>query len=75
MSEANAEAALTVTEHGLGQVVEPGDADELARAIRLAASSDSSAIGERAVIAARRFNFADAMAGYAGLMRKLLREG
>jgi colanic acid biosynthesis glycosyl transferase WcaI len=75
VSEANAEAALTVTEHGLGQVVEPGDAGELARAIRLAASSDSSAIGERAVIAARRFNFADAMAGYAGLMRKLLRGG
>jgi glycosyltransferase involved in cell wall biosynthesis len=75
VSEANAEAALTVTEHGLGQVVDPGDAGQLARAIRLAASSDSSAIGERAVVAARRFNFADAMAGYAGLMRKLLRGG
>ncbi len=73
LSEANAEAALTVTEHGLGQVVEPGNATELARAIRLASSSDSAAIGERAVIAARRFNFADAMAGYADLMRKLLR--
>jgi colanic acid biosynthesis glycosyl transferase WcaI len=74
VSEGNAEAALTVTEHGLGQVVEPGNAGELARAIRLAASSDSSSIGERAVIAARHFNFADAMAGYAGLMRKLLRD-
>lgn len=73
LSEANAEAALTVTEHGLGQVVEPGNAAELARAIRLASSSDGVAIGERAVIAARRFNFADAMAGYGGLMRKLLR--
>jgi colanic acid biosynthesis glycosyl transferase WcaI len=73
VSEGNAEAALTVTEHGLGQVVEPGNAGELARAIRLAASSDSSSIGERAVMAARHFNFADAMAGYAGLMRKLLR--
>ncbi len=74
VSEGNAEAALTVTEHGLGQVVEPGNAGELARAIRLAASSESSSIGERAVMAARHFNFADAMAGYAGLMRKLLRD-
>jgi colanic acid biosynthesis glycosyl transferase WcaI len=75
LSEANAEAALTVTEHELGQVVEPGNATELARAIRLASSSDSTAIGERAVVAARRFNFADAMAGYAALMRKLVQGG
>ncbi|WP_213770112.1 glycosyltransferase family 4 protein [Bradyrhizobium sp. dw_78] len=73
VSEAGAEAALTVTEHGLGWVVQPGDAAELARAIRLAASSDDASIGERAVLAARRFNFSDAMSGYAALMRKLLR--
>jgi colanic acid biosynthesis glycosyl transferase WcaI len=72
VSEANAEAALTVREHGLGWVVEPDNANELARAIRLASSSDNSSIGERAVIAAQRFNFADAMASYAVLMRKLL---
>jgi colanic acid biosynthesis glycosyl transferase WcaI len=72
VSEAGAEAALTLTEHRLGWVVEPGDAAGLARAIRDASSSDITAIGERAVIAARRYNFADAMDAYAGLMQKLL---
>lgn len=74
VSEANAEAALTVREHSLGWVVEPGNADDLAGAIRLASSSDNSSIGERAAIVAQRFNFADAMTGYAALMQKLLRE-
>ena len=39
LSEPNAEAALTVSEHDLGWVVEPGNADELARTIRLAANT------------------------------------
>ena len=50
VSEANAEAALTVTEHDLGWVVEPGDPDELARTIRLAASSEDPARAERAAV-------------------------
>jgi colanic acid biosynthesis glycosyl transferase WcaI len=74
VSEANAEAALTVREHSLGWVVEPDNAGELARAVRLASLSDNSSIGERAVIAAQRFNFADAMTSYAALMQKLLQE-
>ena len=36
VSEANAEAALTVTEHDIGWVVEPGKPDDLAIAIRAA---------------------------------------
>ncbi len=75
VSEAGAEAALTVTEHGLGWVVEPGDAAALARAIRDASSADMASIGNRAVVAAERYNFADAMNGYAALMRTLLRSG
>lgn len=74
VSEAGAEAALTVTEHRLGWVVEPGDGAGLARAIRDASSSDTASIGERAVIAAQRYNFADAMNSYAALMQKLLRK-
>jgi glycosyltransferase involved in cell wall biosynthesis len=74
VSEAGAEAALTVTEHRLGWVVEPGDAAGLARAIRDASSSDMASIGSRAVVAAQRYNFADAMNSYAALMQKLLRD-
>jgi glycosyltransferase involved in cell wall biosynthesis len=73
VSEANAEAALTVAEHNLGWVVEPDNADELARAIRLASISDNSSISERAAVVAQRFNFADAMTSYGELMQKLLR--
>jgi glycosyltransferase involved in cell wall biosynthesis len=72
VSEANAEAALTVTEHDLGWVVEPNNADELARVVHLASSSADLSIAERAVIAAQRFNFADAMSGYTTLVQKLL---
>ena len=45
VSEANAEAALTVSEHDLGWVVEPGDPDQLAQTIRLAALREDSAQG------------------------------
>ena len=74
VSESGAEAALTVAEHGLGWVVEPEDSAGLARAIRDASSADLASIGERAVVAAQRYNFADAMNSYAALMQKLLRK-
>jgi glycosyltransferase involved in cell wall biosynthesis len=73
VSEANAEAALTVSEHNLGWVVEPGKSDDLASAVRAASSSVDSSMRERAVTIAQRYNFASAMASYAELMRKLLR--
>lgn len=74
VSEADAEAALTVTEHRLGWVVEPGDAAGLAHAIREASSADLASIADRAVVAAQRYNFTDAMNSYAALMQKLLRD-
>ena len=49
VSEANAEAALTVTEHGIGWVVEPGKPDDLAAAIRSASLSVDLPMRERAV--------------------------
>jgi colanic acid biosynthesis glycosyl transferase WcaI len=74
VAERDAEAALTVTEHDVGWVVTPGDADELARTIRLAASSEDPLRGERAATIAQQFNFADAMAGYSYLVQGLLRK-
>jgi colanic acid biosynthesis glycosyl transferase WcaI len=74
VAEPDAEAALTVTEHDVGWVVTPGDAEELARTIRLAASSEDPARGERAATIARRFNFAGAMASYSELVQGLLRK-
>jgi colanic acid biosynthesis glycosyl transferase WcaI len=74
LSEPNAEAALTVSEHGLGWVVEPGHPDQLARTIDLASRSEDPSRAERAARIAQRYNFADAMAAYADLMQKLLRE-
>jgi colanic acid biosynthesis glycosyl transferase WcaI len=74
VAEPDAEAALTVTEHDVGWVVTPGDAEELARTIRLAASSQDPARGERAATIARRFNFARAMASYSELIQGLLRK-
>lgn len=75
VSEPDAEAALTVTEYEVGWVVAPGDAGELAKTIRLASLSDDPLRAERAAAIARRYNFADAMAGYSALAQKLLREG
>jgi glycosyltransferase involved in cell wall biosynthesis len=74
VSEADAEAALTVREHDLGWVVEPGNAGELARTIRLASSSEDPARAERAAGIAQRFNLAGAMASYSELVWKLLRQ-
>jgi hypothetical protein len=71
VSEAGAEAALTVTEHDVGWVVEPGRPDELAKAVRRAASADDPQRAARAAEIAGRFDFDAAMDGYCGLIREL----
>jgi glycosyltransferase involved in cell wall biosynthesis len=73
VSEAEAEAALTVVEDRLGWVVTPGRADELAAAIRMASRSGDRSMAERAVKAAARFDRATALNAYADLMAELLR--
>ena len=71
VSEADAEAALTVTEHDVGWVVEPGRADELAKAVSRAAGAEDPQRAERAAEIAGRFDFDTAMTGYCGLIREL----
>jgi colanic acid biosynthesis glycosyl transferase WcaI len=71
VSEPDAEAALTVIEHDVGWVVEPGNADELAKAISGAANSVDPQRAERATEVSKRFDFAAAMAGYCELIREL----
>jgi glycosyltransferase involved in cell wall biosynthesis len=71
VSEPGAEAALTVSEHDVGWVVPPGQPDQLARAIRRALSAEDPLRAERAVAVARRFNLAEAMAGYSLLIGEL----
>lgn len=73
VSEPEAEAALTVMENGLGWVVTPGRADQLAGAIRAAARSNDGDMAARAVKAAKRFDRATAMNAYAALADELLR--
>lgn len=73
VSEPEAEAALTVVENGLGWVVTPGRADQLAEAIRAASASCDGAMAERAVKAAAKFDRFVAMNAYAGLIDELLR--
>lgn len=73
VSEPEAEAALTVVENGLGWVVTPGRADQLAEAIRAASRSDGGAMTERAVKAAAKFDRVTAMNAYAALVDELLR--
>src|SRR5439155_27237898 len=73
VSEPEAEAALTVVENGLGWVVTPGRADQLAEAIRAASPSDVVTIAERAVKAAAKFDRVTAMNAYAALVDELLR--
>ncbi|WP_259261000.1 MULTISPECIES: glycosyltransferase family 4 protein [Bradyrhizobium] len=73
VSEPEAEAALTVVENGLGWVVTPGRADQLADAIRAASRCDENAMAERAVKAASKFDRATAMNAYAALVDELLR--
>jgi len=71
VSEPDAEAALTVTEHDVGWVVAPGKADELAKAVSRAADSDDPQRAERATGISRRFDFNAAMADYCQLIREL----
>ena len=73
VEEPEAEAALTVVENGLGWVVTPGRADQLAEAIRAASRADDGALARRAVEAAARFDRTNAMNAYAGLVDELLR--
>ncbi|WBL76390.1 glycosyltransferase family 4 protein [Bradyrhizobium xenonodulans] len=73
VSEPEAEAALTVVENGLGWVVTPGRADQLADAIRAASVSCDGAMAERTVRAAAKFDRTVAMNAYAGLIDELLR--
>ncbi|MBN8990897.1 MAG: glycosyltransferase family 4 protein [Rhizobiales bacterium] len=73
VSEPEAEAAQIVREHDIGWVVTPGQADELAKAISVAASSPDDARGARAADIAQRFNLPDAMQSYARLVLGLLR--
>jgi glycosyltransferase involved in cell wall biosynthesis len=71
VSEPDAEAALTVIEHDVGWVVEPGRADELAETIRRAAGAKDPQRAERAAEIAGRFDFETAMTGYCRLIRDL----
>ena len=71
VSEADAEAALTVTEHDVGWVVEPGRADELAKAVSRAAGADDPQRAGRAAEISRRFDFEVAMTDYCSLIREL----
>ena len=73
VSEPEAEAAQIVREHDIGWVVTPGKADELAKAISIAASSRDEARAERAADIAQRFNLPDAMKSYAQLVLGLMR--
>jgi glycosyltransferase involved in cell wall biosynthesis len=74
VSEPEAEAALTVVENGLGWVVTPGRADQLAAAIRAASTSCDGALAERAVKAASKFDRSVAMNAYAALIDELLHD-
>jgi colanic acid biosynthesis glycosyl transferase WcaI len=71
VSEVDAEAALTVTEHDVGWVVEPGSADALAKTVSLAAGSNDPQRAGRAAEIAGRFDFETAMTSYCGLIREL----
>ena len=74
VSEPDAEAALTVTEHGLGWVVTPGKPDELAGALRVASASTDPAMADRSVAIAGRFSLGQAMTSYGRLILGLLRD-
>ena len=71
VSEAAAEAALTVTEHDVGWVVEPGSADGLAKTISRAAGARDPERAGRAAEIAGRFDFKIAMTDYCSLIREL----
>lgn len=73
ISEPDAEAALTVKEHGVGWVVAPGKADELANTIRLAYGSQHTSQQDRSIAIAARFSADRAMVSYSQLIQNLLR--
>jgi len=74
VSEVDAEAAQTVSEHDLGWVVPPGDAGELVATIRRARASEDPLRAARAVDIAGRYNMAAALAGYSALIQELRRK-
>lgn len=74
VSEPDAEAALTVIEHDVGWVVEPGNADALAQAVRQAAASNDTQRAERATEISKRFDFSTAMADYCRLIGELAQD-
>ena len=74
VSEADAEAALTVTEHDVGWVVQPGRADELANTVSRAAGAEDPLQAARAAEISRRFDFEIAMTEYCSLIRELLQK-
>ncbi|MCW5703864.1 MAG: glycosyltransferase family 4 protein, partial [Bradyrhizobium sp.] len=71
VSEADAEAALTITEHDIGWVVEPGKAEELAKVVKRAAASVDVERAKRAVEISRRFDYETAMTKYCRLVDDL----
>jgi colanic acid biosynthesis glycosyl transferase WcaI len=74
ISEPDAEAALTVKEHGLGWVVTPGAPEALAQTIRDASCAKDLSQAGRAAMAATHFGLPRAMASYSELIRSLLSE-
>jgi len=74
ISEPDAEAALTVKENGLGWVVTPGDASELAATIKITSSEEIRLKGARAAEKALEFSDGSAMAKYQSLVERLLQE-
>ena len=72
-AEPDAEAALTVSENGLGWVVTPGDAEELAKTIRIASSDkDIKMKSAKAAAIAVQFSRTMALAKYQSLAESLL---
>ena len=72
VSEPEAEAALTVSEHNLGWVVTPGMPDQLADAIRSASRLQDPKMSERAIAVAGNYSPGRALTGYTVLIQRLL---
>jgi colanic acid biosynthesis glycosyl transferase WcaI len=73
ISEPDTEAALTVSENGLGWVVSPGDAWELAKTIRIASSDKDIKIrSAKAAAIAVQFSRTMALERYERLAEALL---
>jgi putative colanic acid biosynthesis glycosyltransferase WcaI len=72
VSEPDAEAAMTVSEHDLGWVVTPGMPEQLAETIRAASRAPDLTLRERAVAVARGYSPERALTGYAALIQRLI---